>query len=368
MLIIKEFGLVPDAESAPTGAAVGYVQIQGITDLISDGTHGIILSRLSEISQEFIRYINGVINMGESLTFNFNKATGAKKPARWSIGGRKVNVGRLSLVKKGFVDESTAAIFMAHRVKINPEGKPLKGLYGAPAADFKGVLLATDADEVYMADQRLISAEKLRQVWEGSVKLDKLKANVFKKALEARRKAGWWHVNDFETLAEELIVFELKSLGVASDKVKIGVNSAGDVIIRFPWAYPGARPRHRVFTYIGADIMKRPDERSLLHKLLQPGGVDFYFQKAAVDLMGKMEGYIPMIAEAAGKFLLISPTEPFLCNLGMGSRLAAILQPKFTLDQEVNGEYAKYFENPEKWEEKKHPYDWYLEYWKRTGG
>lgn len=305
--------------------------------------------------------------MAKNLTFNFNNTSGAKKPANWAFMRKNVRPSRLAFVRNGLMDERKAALLIAHREKINPEGKPLKGLYGASANDFDGVLLPTDANEVYMVDTHPIKVPELRQALANWGKNDRLTTDVIKKAIKTKLREGYWNANDYYAQAENLIIFDLKALGVRQDTVKIGINSAGDVIVRFRWAYPGNAPRQRVFTFICADLTNISEERSeLLKKLLKPRGVDFYFQKAACGLIAEMDRYIPTMAEAAARFILISPTAPYICYLGVKPQLAGHLSPKFALNEEVNDAYAQYFENPAQWHDRLHPYSWYLEYWRRV--
>jgi len=282
--------------------------------------------------------------------------------------GKGLNIGNIPPVANGHMVERQAAYCVAHKMLINPDSKPFTGVYGAAGPDLTTPLLMFDPSEVIAVDLRRVVATKFAhhmRRWKRTIPGGSAASSSSR--ISDRCGLNYWREEVFIKYAEELIVTELKMLGVDKNKVRYGLNRDNDIEIEFPWAYPGNKPRMRKFTYIARDITEPSAYPESLKRLLAQG-VDFYYQKCALDCLLYADSYIRKIASATRAAMVISP----VTNLGgdyvrNASKLVRLLGREFKYVGSINDSYRELFLDNTMDSAFNYLYNWLVEYWQRNG-
>jgi hydroxymethylpyrimidine pyrophosphatase-like HAD family hydrolase len=183
---------------------------------------------------------------------------------------------------------------MAVKRKVNPDNRPLIGLYGASGADISNFLLSTNAEVGYFVDSaysRNIEDELISSVEDV----------VFKYVLD-KYANGYGSVNFIEYIAFDAIIAELESIGVSEsdiERIKLQKkefqDKKGNITIEFDWAYPGCESKRRTIHLVATNISNPAAYPEDLKSILD-NGIDFYYQRASLSLPRHYGTYIDRIA------------------------------------------------------------------------
>lgn len=196
---------------------------------------------------------------------------------------------------------------------VNPEGKDLSVLYGCAGADCMSLLLATDANEITLADMTAVSLQEFQEA------LNRLQnpqnASQIAKQLEnsedffltqsryggssSKYQGSGKHF--MRDLALKLL-FSLREMGVDLSRITLTpVEDGKGVRVDFPWQYHGAAlPRKRSITYVTADITSPNTYPKLLQAKLKEG-IDIFYMKAAFNAPKLYPQFLPQIAASINR-------------------------------------------------------------------
>ena len=195
-------------------------------------------------------------------------------------------------IENMLVKHYQAAYFKAYRNRINRQGLPLKGRYGAAGPDLSSVLYIFDPAEVEFIDKHGYNITRLQQL------IDEWDDEILNNHFTFRYKEGYWPKQLTQFHMEELILAELQALGVEkSDVMPLKATGNGDVVLSFWWPYPGENKR-RLRTF----VLKKGD----ITETAVYAPADFYFQKASMEVNEKIKEFINDIAKSSN-VVLISP-------------------------------------------------------------
>ena len=222
------------------------------------------------------------------------------------------------VVNNGLLSENYVGYAMAEKEFVNPDDRPLVGIYGGSGADISTFLPSTNAIRGYLVDQTVVNRERLKNCLQDNVTAlsSEYKNKKFKTGYGWSRPSG---LADIETY----IVMELDAMGVRREDVHILPNEFSQiqgnefwkkrsprgyyepVTIKFPWAYPGQEKKERTITFINADITNPVKYPKSLRDALQEG-IDFYYQRASYFIPSDYKRFIPVLLEgmSANGFLL----------------------------------------------------------------
>lgn len=168
------------------------------------------------------------------------------------------------------------------RSVINPEGKPMKVVYGGSGADITHFLKTFDADKgVFVSFFYNLTGNDLRDVVTmAGFGMDKLKDSAgrnleeYLKHKQINGYANRHHVNEpyriKQVLAYELLASGATDIEVVEDEIPT---------LRFKWAYQaGETPRTREIQFIEADITQPLKYPEVLHSVIQSGFDGFYLR------------------------------------------------------------------------------------------
>ena len=279
---------------------------------------------------------------------------------------RHIDIKELPAVKNGLLSLRHAAYCMAYKQIINPDSKPIKGIYGASGPDLATSLLTFDASEIFYVDRRPVELKPLENAikkWKNPIGLPRKHLNPM---LTQKRNDCLWRYADFETLGEKLIPLEMKLLGIDKNSIFTGLNDFWNVEMSFWWAYPGHEATKRTLTFIQADLLKPAKYPEQLNVLLQPDNIDFYYQKAAMRCISSLETYFARIVDSVKDTVLVSPMTDVGFPDDIKPRLKSVMKPRFASMPDVNRAYSRFFKSANANDELLGKYPWYLELWKKT--
>jgi len=335
----------------------------------------IMRARLEEIVGDVKKYIEGGAASGAAS--GNDAAKGEKEsisPRENSVPAEKwpmadgVDIEHITAIKRGIISPAQAAYCVANRNKINPQGLPLRGIYGASGPDMTTALLSTDASEMMFVDLAIdpesFNADNLNRIKSG--KYGEIESKYFKELL-SRFLNNLWNRHHIEKDFPSLVVLDLKMLGVDAKDINFSRNSYGNVELTFPWAYPGEKARERKITFVKSDITYPGEYNAELSEFLN-SRPDFYYQKSALTLKGRqaadsLDQFIEVISDKIEKFILVSPvtysnlTYSYWSNItrrwsegGRGYRMEQA-------NRDINDKYSEYKDSLDQ------KYGWYVELW-----
>lgn len=175
------------------------------------------------------------------------------------------------------------------KAELNPEDRPLVGIYGGAGADIANYLLATNARTTYFVAE-----------YPGLTAADLARLSEYRNYDRQRYGEGWKYLQSyaFSNLVDRkegflgALAYELEAIGV--DLSTIRADRDGDnPRLQFTWQYAGAAPETYAVTFIDADItrltktnLENAARKGIPEKLAQVirGGFDVYFQRAGWSL------------------------------------------------------------------------------------
>lgn len=175
------------------------------------------------------------------------------------------------------------------KAELNPEDRPLVGIYGGAGADIANYLLATNARTTYFVAE-----------YPGLTAADLARLSEYRNYDRQRYGEGWKYLQSyaFSNLVDRkegflgALAYELEAIGV--DLSTIRADRDGDnPRLQFAWQYAGAAPETYAVTFIDADItrltktnLENAARKGIPEKLAQVirGGFDIYFQRAGWSL------------------------------------------------------------------------------------
>lgn len=204
----------------------------------------------------------------------------------------KIVAPAAELLDKVYIEDD-----MAVKSVVNPDDKPLTGIYGAAGTDISNFLLSTNASRgIFIARYKGLKKpdlERAAQLFESFRQAKPVNADyVFGKKRSGygvNTGTGWGIANITEQVAYELAFLDV-------DGVKVKEDSKGRPEIVFMWAYPGQPKRERVIKFVDADMKETAKYADILEET-----VHIYYQRAAEDLPGeyaKSDNYISRIADS----------------------------------------------------------------------
>jgi len=206
--------------------------------------------------------------------------------------------------KKGML--APCYVGIDHEIKriVNPEGRPMTGIYGGSGADLSNFMLSTDCESAYFIDKKKVSADNLMRVCSYWQMTPDTNFYAYLKYWLGYGTDAFLH-NIFRGITIEMnLMGELRALGVKKeDIVGIDTDPNGRAYIKFKWAYHGSEKRLRTITFIDADISKPdeyPDDLKALFGLDGNAGsarkFDLYYQRAAQWAPDHYKRYIEIIS------------------------------------------------------------------------
>jgi hypothetical protein len=248
---------------------------------------------------------------------------------KWPLINKWLKVSKIPAVANGLMSERQAAYCIAHKGLINPNSKPITGLYFAAGPDIATPLLTFDPSEIVAVDDRkleLHGQEESFRSWQNDFD-GTIAALKFNKCIEFRRNYNYW-MNPFcEQFGMNIIAYELHQLGVDLAQVRFRMNADGNIEMDFPWAYPNRKPVMRRFTYIHADITRPKTYPESLKRLLVRGELNFFYQKCAMSCIESAEYYIPSIIGSITDSIVISPAIPATYDPKCDAMVLQLLSP-----------------------------------------
>lgn len=202
-------------------------------------------------------------------------------------------------VKARLLHSAYVAYDMAQKEVINPDNKPLRGLYGGAGYDIGNFLLSTNArNSCFVSDYSVLRWGGLKILEDedylcGGYKKDiteEYRSNKYNFGyvggdiikIKLRKQDEYELRNIFEVRAAAYkpmiaqIAYELNSLGVKSVKVDT-YNGSPKIIFR--WSYYGAREEEYSITFVDADITNPKKYPEALRAFLEEN-LDVYYQRA----------------------------------------------------------------------------------------
>jgi len=186
---------------------------------------------------------------------------------------------------------------------VNPDHKDLVGLYGGAGADISSFLLSTDAGTGYFVTNNSVDVHKLQSYlreWDSkTVESDYTDQEyTYKKRLRGFGEGAFLQ-NSPENIYWA-IAAELKSMGVELNAIEVELDQ-GDTKLSFNWAHPVTN-KNRKYTifYINSNVESIGNgtgDNNLLNKILD-SGIDFYYEKAGMNIHKSWGKFLPRIAEA----------------------------------------------------------------------
>lgn len=293
-------------------------------------------------------------------------------PMPWSVSAQAGNIAPedIPAVRNGLMDAREASYYMDYRELINPGAEPLVGISGANGAAVASVLLPADPTEVFCVDIKEVKANKLRDYVSKMIDLDVRETRKILPCREEENPTNFrfscntWHVADFKKYREALIILELKMMGIDLTGIRVESGVFGEPTLMFMWAYPGMQPKMRALTYLTGDITKPRKHPKQLKEAMRRG-VDFYFEKSSQKCIDDAEAYLPGMARAARRFILMGAYESGGLRVSKKVKLTALIGKGFENVNDVNASHEAEFAKPDEWVRDLTPYWWRLEYWKR---
>lgn len=290
------------------------------------------------------------------------------------ISRGRIDVNRIPAVRNRLMPAPLVEYCMANKRELNPRSEHLEGFSGAAGQCMGTVLMTLNPAKVISVDLLPPDVNKLRyqkKIWDGH------KRPMFNSTWRAmdgsplRRPIRWnieethyrnmyWQMRDSEKHLERSIIFELIKLGINKQDVKIGENEHREPVVTFMWAYPGEEAKERIFTFSSGDITHPYQYRGSQRMLLNPGSIDFYYQRAAMNCIDHATRYLPTIGVAVRKFIVISPATAVHYLPGFGGQCRRMLRSQFSLIPGVNEAFEERFAAM-----KTDPYRWRVELLRR---
>ena len=276
-----------------------------------------------------------------------------------------INVASILAVRNGLLTQVQAGYHLAHTPIVNPGSKRFTLVCGAEASDIATPFLTFNPTKAAFVDRQEINYRALKYELAGWRMYPFDNMDDYRKVIADRRSRGFIQEDSFNKHAERMIVMELQAIGVDKDSVRLKRDVWGNnIVLRFPWAYPGQRKVNRTITFISSDITNPPVWNPTLRALLFSGRVDAYYQKSAVDCMNSMDRYLLAIAGSVRNFMLVSAHTDNFPDPRIGRRLREILEPDFERDPRINMAYVPLF-SPDDSTVWLNEYAWHVELFKR---
>ncbi|MBZ0165554.1 MAG: hypothetical protein K8I00_02020, partial [Candidatus Omnitrophica bacterium] len=289
------------------------------TDVVRQQTITVnqILSGERSLSAEDPAYLEAVLD-------NLSEANGTLLGSRLTIHGHRLiaqyvadSEMRFAGLRGRLLHPSTVGYNMAVKEVVNPNDRPLVGAYGASGSGIYQYLLATNAVTSYFVERHILSYDRLKAL------LDR-----YDRPTQADREAVAEYVKhsylfgfgkspheriqrlNKDYLSARNVMENLRALGlrkedITIERVRSYQDASGQIVgfgrplvrIRFPWRHPGSTvTKEYSVTYIDrTDLLhlssgiegqgnKEKSRRLAYLKHVLSGGIDIYYQHAAVDV------------------------------------------------------------------------------------
>ena len=254
---------------------------------------------------------------------------------------------RLSGCVSGGLHLLLNAYLLSLKKMVNPDGLPLKVVYGCSGNDCMTVLLATDAAEVFFVDLTPTTYDRFQEALQQRIGGAPLPSEItVYQSLKNFYGGGLSHYNTDGTHKmvelESKFFADLAAMGVPLDQVEIK-NIDGEPSIGFPWQYPGyPGSKRRYIRFIHSDITRPSEYVPSLRNLLREG-IDIFYMKASFLAPLSYPTFLPEIAQAVreGGWLMTSDKtfcmdlcNPDQCLSGSGQRYSLRKNHEITLFEE----------------------------------
>ncbi|MGE0267751.1 MAG: phosphoribosyltransferase family protein [Candidatus Omnitrophota bacterium] len=184
---------------------------------------------------------------------------------------------------------------MGIKLSINPEDKPLVGVYGAAGVDVSNFLLSTNAKEGYFVSLDYSLGAIGPSV--GRNPAQRYKDSKYMTGYTLSRDEQFTALSYFDAL-----LVELEAIGVSwddLDQIEAQREDFGRgrvTTINFKWGYLGQEPAERVIHFVTGDMLRPETIADVI-----PQEVDFYYQRAGVDLPAKYNLFLGWISERVSR-------------------------------------------------------------------
>lgn len=260
----------------------------------------------------------------------------------------------LEPVMKGLLPPGIVGYDLAACMEINPSGLPLSVLYGGAGSDASNVLLVANPHRVLMVNTPTtyhFLPEAVSQ-WDSIPSRDPVKFSVGYTV--APEKNRW----DYAVM----FVRELKAMGVAREDVvsvqKVDDARAVGAKIVFKWRHPAQKKKvERTFTLIHENIAGIETWKTRPEDLIG-GGIDVYFERAANEIPGEYDRFLPSIARS-----ITSGGCMVLDNPGMSVYLPEKSLAEGIFSKPYSTEWMNWWEQ---FIPRTGPYGWMLEIWRKV--
>jgi nucleoside-diphosphate-sugar epimerase/bisphosphoglycerate-independent phosphoglycerate mutase (AlkP superfamily)/uncharacterized protein with ATP-grasp and redox domains len=212
-------------------------------------------------------------------------------------------------VNNGLLAAPYAGIAATIKEQINPSNKELRGIVGGGGAAID-TLLYTNATEILSVDLGYPDSMNDLGKAENGKRTEKYLSTKYGIGYSISDENSFTYAHFFEAL-----VAELKAIGVPAAEIEriaakdqnyfeADPNNPGTYTMRFHWAYPGEKPKLRTVRFIKADITEPQGYPAILKEAVSLG-VDFYMQKAGIEISTYYGNFINYIASGVKDSMIL---------------------------------------------------------------
>ncbi|MBI2119452.1 MAG: hypothetical protein HYT97_07500 [Elusimicrobia bacterium] len=186
---------------------------------------------------------------------------------------------------------------------VNPDHKDLVGVYGGAGADISSFLLSTDVGTGYFVTNNRVDSNKLQSClreWDFKTVES---AYTDQEYTYKKRLKGFGEGTFLQNTPDNIywaIAAELKSMGVDLNAIEVELDQ-GHTKSSFNWAHPITnKNRKYTIVYINSNVESignKKEANDFLNKILD-SGIDFYYEKAGMNIHKSWGEFLPRIAEA----------------------------------------------------------------------
>lgn len=224
------------------------------------------------------------------------------------------------------IDVCLIAYYKSIANTVNPEGKPIKAVYGCSGADTLSIFMATNATELTFVDLTPLTMEELLKV--RSLFTQKDNKPLLEQVEEMNKKDNFFDQratmcatqsqysvdsgHEMDNLALKIFL-NLFTMGVDVRNLKMEQKNEA-IQLDFSWhSHTDLAPKNRRITYIRADITEPELYPPTLKKTLS-AGIDIFFMKGAFWAPLSYPQFIPTIGGSIqqGGWLLMTECTSFM--------------------------------------------------------
>jgi hypothetical protein len=186
-----------------------------------------------------------------------------------------------AVVRNELFERNLVNYYREFQRRINPSGRNFTVVYGGAGTDISSLLLATGFSRAYFINDHPVSLSRLSQLKEQWYST--LEAH-HESYIACKRVTGAPGTSDIKQGAEELLILELRLMGIDKDDVQVDEENS-----RLLFRVPGESGQREII-FINSDVLALSKDNAFKSKL--EAGIDAYFQKGAEILPSSYDKYL----------------------------------------------------------------------------